>query len=511
MPKSPVKKKAKRESIPVQVATPVVEQIDQPVVEKPTLPVVYKELSINERSTASPKGPLTPDVLKKILGWETEKDFQQRMVREKGGKPEQYGFGDVYHCLNDNKEKVYCWNNANNRPFDIKWCESLVYTILQGQWAGPFTLPGETVNGEAIRVSRHGRVLSGQHQATACILANERLQKDGDRADAPKMKDGSGYDTKYPFWNGQDQCFIETILVTGMSEHELVLQSIDYVKPRSLADMLYTLPLFREKLPVERKEMTRMLAAATDLLWERTKARGYKTHIEMAAFLERHQRLLDCVEYLFIENRSSKSGQGRLISKLRISAGQAAAICYLMGSSGPSTDGDDYRNGNPPTEKGLDWSYWNKAKEFWASIGRKDSFLPIRLSLANLIDSTPDSEENQGNGGRLPEKLAVIAAAWEIFREHSNPEYPPFTDDDLVPGGSLYLSYTDVDDKGNKLPNGQVKLINIADFYGIDCPEVRSSSNLRMTAPEPTPPTKEEIEKMSEEVRAQRPLSQRVD
>jgi hypothetical protein len=57
------------------------------------------------------------------------------------------------------------------------------------------------------------------------------------------------------------------------------------------------------------------------------------------------------------------------------------------------------------------------------------------------------------------------------------------------------LAYTNLDDTGKELPLGQIKLLNIADFYGIDCPEVTSSRAVAKTMePDPPPPTEKEIE-----------------
>lgn len=502
MPKAPAKKKPTPATQPPApppqpLPEPQPQADEAPAPPKPDLPVVYTKLSVLERSTTSEHGPLTVAEIKEvILNWETEREYQARMVREKpGSKPEHWLFGDVYHCLDTDKVKVRCWNNANNRPFDADWCEDLVHTILAGQWAGPLTLPGETINGETVRISRYGRVLSGQHQGTACVLADERLQK----ARAAGLAED-----KYPFWTGHDHVVIETLVITGLSEDERVLRTIDYVKPRTTADMLYTMELFRNNTPKERQELTRMLSAAIDLLWTRTDTQGYRTHPEVCGFLERHKRLLKCVEYLFIENASRADG-GRRISKLRIGAGHAAALCYLMGSSGPKTDGDVYRNESPPSERGLDWSYWDRAREFWSGLAGDRAFMPVRVALGRLVESDAGSADNQGQGGRAPEKLAILAKAWELYRDHPATAGPPFTENDLVDGGELCLSYSDLDDKGNRLPDGQIKLLDVADFYGIDCPQVtKAGKAARQEPPMPAAPSREEIERATAEALARR-------
>lgn len=434
-------------------------------------PVIYPEIELVEYSTTSRAGPLTAADWRVVLEWETEKEYQARKVKEvPDSKPEHWLYGDVYHCLDTSGDKVRCRNNGNNRPFDMGWCEEIIDMILHGQWVGPYTIPGETVNGETVRISRYGRVLSGQHQGTACILADEWLQAERGK------EDYDAANPKYPFWNGQAQVFIETIVVRGLSEDERVLRTIDYVKPRTAADMLYTMEVFRQNKPAERKEMTRMLAAALDLLWTRTQAKGYKTHPELVGFLERHKRLLKCVEHLFLENGGiGRSGDAtsRRISKLRISAGHAAALCYLMGCSSDKTTrySDDYRDEMPPSEKNLDWSYWDRAQDFWTLLAGSRDFMPVQHALGRLAGSKPDSEENLGLGGIPAEKLAILAKAWEQWRDHPPQAGPAFSMEDLEEEGCLCLSYTTLDEDGKPLPPGQVKLIGRADFYGIDCPK----------------------------------------
>ena len=269
--------------------------------------------------------------------------------------------------------------------------------------------------------------------------------------------------------------------------------------------MLYTMQLFREKTSPERKEMTRMLAAAIDMLWNRASTKGYKTHPEVVGFLERHKRLLECVEHIFIENAVKDTDKWRKISKLHISAGHAAALCYLMGSSGLETDGNVYRNEEPPSEKHINWSYWDRACDFWINIANSRDFLPVRMALWRLMDSTVYSEENQGLGGRGPEKLAIISKAWEVFKDHPEHAGVPFSDDDLRPNGVLCLSYTNLSAPkitnnstmgGQVLPNNQLRLLDVADFGGIDCPDELEGLSM------PPVPTREEIERATAVARA---------
>lgn len=464
------------------------------------LPVIYDHLEIAEYSTVTEKGPLDPEWCKAAMGWETEKEYQaRRMVEVPDTKAEQWEYKDEYHCKDEYGEKVRCKYNAHNRPYDDDWGGHLVATILRGQWAGPFTVPGETVNGETIRISRYGLVLSGQHQMTACIRANQRLQKEREACK------GMPEAIPYPVWEGKPHCFIETIVVFGCSEDPRVLMTVDYVKPRTAADVFYTSQVFKDCTGAERKELCRILATAVDFLWTRTDARGYRTHPEVVGFLERHKKLLACTEIIFKENSAKL---GRRLSKLRLSPGVCAAVCYLMGCS---TDGDSdeygnaYRNATPaPNEKILNWGNWDKAVAFWVALADPRALLPVRVALGRLLESKADAEDgNIGMGGRGPEKLAILAKAWEEYKHDK-----PFDMADIADGGALCLEYNDLDDKGNKLADGEVKLLDTADFLGIDWPqETKKGASKTAAGPMEAAPSREEIERLTAEARARRMAS----
>lgn len=273
--------------------------------------------------------------------------------------------------------------------------------------------------------------------------------------------------------------------------------TVDNCKQRTPTDVFYTSELFRHAPPAARKEYSRMMAVAVDMLWKRTDARGYKTLPEVLNFQERHKKLLKAVEHLFQQN-SDKSG--RKITNKIMSAGQAAAICYLMGCSGPETDGDIYRNMFPPTERDLDWSLWDKAKQFWSLVASHDSFAIVREAINRLTLTSVDGEDaTLGLGGTSQEKLAILSKAWDVYLAYDPASGAPmFTPADLAEGGALWLRYTNLDANGNKLADGQLTFLDTPDFRGIDVP---ADIKIRQASAAPDSETPIDIEKEKEAVR----------
>jgi hypothetical protein len=495
-------------------------------------PVIYPTV---RAEVCAGKNAITEAMARQILDWETEGEFQSRMMLQNPGTTkDMWTYGDVYMLKDEDGNKVRCLNNLDNRPFDETWSRGLAQSILRFQWAGAITidemvefiygnelsepwvhpetgqvynpgdtiiLPAGTINGSTIVLSRTGKVESGQHSLCALILAHQMWWKNR-RA--------------YPQWDNVKNDageltgpVIETVLITGVSEDRRVIMTVDNCKPRSEADVFYTSELFVKlrDFPGKRKEMSRMLASCVDFFWRRTAAQGYKTHAEVMALIERHPRIMKALEHIFTENADAKRAAdgsligGRLISNLRLSPGHATALLYLMGCS--ASDGDAYRNGKPaPMEKGLDWSRWDKAKEFWALIGGSQAFAPVREALGRLVETDKDSEDNPGLGGREVEKLAILAAAWKVFVEEGR----HFTELDLTEGGCLCLTYTLPTRELVRRGEEMVEVYTPAqlaqddpDFGGIDVPGRKKEQT-----PESAPLTKEQLEAERERIRVEK-------
>lgn len=335
--------------------------------------------------------PLKEDLAKQLLGWEDEETYKTRIGGTSGGKGVP-GFGREFLLQDLFNKRVRCWNNTKNRPFDISWARALAQDIL---FSGP-GLPPERrrwqLNGETIVIGKYGQVLSGQHRLVALILACQQWRREKEKWQH--------------IWPTEPT--MTTVLIFGIDESQAVTRTLDNVKPRSLGDVFFTSELFASLSLPDRKECSRMLATAVDWLWRRTAVKQgagvkYQTHGESVDFLDRHSdHLLHAIKEIFKLN----SGDGRAITNLNLSAGQAAGMLYFMGSS--MSEYETYQTTR--SEVSLDWTLWPRALEFWKNLAdNKAGFLSVRNVLASLMDA------DTGAQGRSIEKAAVLAKAWGLY------------------------------------------------------------------------------------------------
>ncbi|MDO8473186.1 MAG: hypothetical protein Q7T05_05135 [Dehalococcoidia bacterium] len=411
---------------------------------EPGRSIIYKDVEAVIWDKDHESGPITLQVAKDLLNWESEKGYQARFKAANPDSKKVPDYGDGYLFKDQLGQKIRCWNNDRNRPFDEAHARKLAQDILNRNWAGPTTLEGETVNGEAIIVGRTGLIESGQHRLIGFVLACEMWEAE------PHWKDT---------W--EEMPVLESVVVKGVSESSSVIQTLDNVKPRALSDVFFTTETFSKLDPKGKKECSRMLEAAVNLLWTRTGAaesqfHKYQTHSESADFLARHGKLLKCVKHLYEENSD------RAISNLRLSAGACSALIYLQGAG--ASDGDKYRSREPHVEKDADWSLWDKANDFWAEIaGDSAGVKPVRDAIGLLVD------DETLTGGRQREKFAILAKAWQSYKEGQK-----IKPDDLT------LEYKPDD-------NGVLQMVGTYSFDGID----QGDKPVKVAEPEPT---KEEVE-----------------
>lgn len=366
--------------------------------EPTNLPVVYPELAVNIYA-AGRKGcepPMTLATAVHLLGWETESAVRTRMLADNPALKDAEKLIVVgadgrpavpLLTLDENfgGERVFAWNNANNRPFREGHCRKLAQDILNRKWR---------LNLENIVIANTGRVHSGQHRLAAFVLACLRWA-------------GPEKDHWITLW--PEEPTVECSVAFGVEDTADVRASYDNTAPRTLADTLFTSEVFQTQDNKARLTLCQSLDNAVDTLWQRTKAgeggedryNKYQTHATSQDFLARHPRLLKCVEHLWAENKD------RGISGLSISPGWAAAMCYLMGSG--TSDLDRYAN-KGREEKLLKWDRWDAAKDFWAAVAGLPEDDPLRTALADLMDVG----DTTGEGRRL-ERSCLICKAWEAY------------------------------------------------------------------------------------------------
>lgn len=306
------------------------------------------------------------------------------------------GKDDEYHVEDVEGNYVFCKNITRNRPLYPSKVAELKQSLLRNRWY---------FNGESIIVDRLGGVQNGQHTLIAHVLAEQERV-------GPQAHYWASYH-KGPI-------LLEKVLVKGISEEDKVVNTIDTAKGRSLSDVIYRGDYFRDLPPTERRVAARAADHCVRLLWQRTGVdvmggafSPRKTFTESLDFIDRHPRIVKAVIHIIQEDKEKKvvsedgSEEGNGISK-PISAyygkGYAAALLYLMGCS--ASDGDAYRNEDPPNEKVLDWSNWTRACEFWVA------FATHSAELAELRDYI---SQLTNDGRPLVEKTSAIIQAWEAF------------------------------------------------------------------------------------------------
>jgi hypothetical protein len=390
----------------------------------------------DDRYELPTRPPITRKEMETFLGWETLTQYRERMAKEAGGKkkPEDFSFDEEKNCVitDINGEKVCLSKNFHNRDFRDAGARSYAQTILERGWAGPLTMPGETLNGEPIIISRTGRCRSIQHRGVGFIFACQLWAKNPAR-----------WADKWP-----EEPVFETLLVTGVSDSEVVTNTYDNVIARTEEDVLVQSQEFAGiKSKSERRMLCKMMAKAIDLLWSRVKAGGaegegkvFKTHSASIRFKNNHAKLIECVKHLRSQDK------GGAISKMGLSAGRCAALCYLMGCS--ADDGNKYRSKNPSerTDRNLDWSNLKEAKEFWTSLVAGD------IKNKALVEALKD-ERVASN--KLAQDV-VIARAWAA----------------ITSGDKMTRDNVGITDEDWQLDqNGIPRFVpdEVREFGGIDC------------------------------------------
>lgn len=384
-------------------------------------PIVYPEKKA--RWCVGDKA-LTLETIDQMLGWREE-------------TPEQ-PFGDDYLFV-FNGTKVRCLNNIRNRPIYWDRVLMLAQEHLHGKWKA---------NGETLIIGRTALILNGQHTLIAAKVA------EWERTKGPKAEH---WQRVHP-----DPITVEKLVAYGVEETDEVINTMDTCKPRSLSDVIYRSPYFKDLRSKDRVTVSKMLDHAITFLWDRTGAKmdAYaprRTHAEALDFLARHPKLEDAVRHIWNEYRADWD-----VSTKRVGAGMASGLLYLMAASGTPADRaaryhEGVRDGSA-CENHLDLGRWADACRFWTMVrAQAPEVVAITKALATCLDPL------KGLGGTRDEKAAVLARAWAAFQV--NPK-GKLTAADLKleyrPGGdaapeALALSYGfGGPDRGNRVVKARV-------------------------------------------------------
>jgi hypothetical protein len=358
--------------------------------------------------------PLTEKEVEEILGWETEEDFTKRKKAENpDAKEKDCSYGEDYLIKDLLGNKIRCRNNVDNRPFTEAHALALAQSFLTREWAGTGKKPGETINGEPLIIGRTDKGISLQHRLIGFKLACQKYR--GKHAARWKA-----------IWEDKPLTF-PTIIVRGVDESPDTVRTIDNTRPRSPTDVVYTSDIFKDLMPLKRKECARMLDVASDVLWKRTKygagnvSAEYQTNTSIMEFIKNHSKLEMCVKHIM------QCNDDRSLSVQKLSPGYCAAMMYLMAVS--STDPDEYlENGrkhlSPRNEKDLDFANYDKARTFWTLLSKTK----VDPTLAQVWEARrphngDESVETYGGfvfpkGDEVStdsERVGVIAKAWELY------------------------------------------------------------------------------------------------
>jgi hypothetical protein len=396
---------------------------------------------------------MTAEQAKELLGWEEVEVKDESVLLT-----DRYG------------NKVRCTENLGNRPYDMTLAQTWMMEVLKRHWR---------LNGETIIIGRTGTVISGQHRLTGLVLAAQEWERQ------PRWQS---------YWPDGPPT-MECVLIYGIDESDTVVNTVDTGKPRNTVDVLCRAQIYADRGIGERKALARITEYAVRMLWDRTGAKEHahairRTHTETFEYLANHPKVKDACVHIFEENKKGKLAD-------YYSLGYSAGMLYLMGSS--TSDGDEYRVGDPPTEATLNWDRWNKACEFWSlmSVEGPNEMRPVRHALKPLADGALIKLSSH-------ERQAIIVKAWLCWVAGQNPTEK-----------RIALQYHTDDDGIRSMAEehpliGGIDLGPAAASSGEDAEEgeeIEGEEGLEDEGEEPTP---EEIEERKAEEKARRIEEEKV-
>lgn len=367
--------------------------------------IVYDEIKVRIAAKDPPfEDPLTVAQAKEMLGWE-------ELPKE----------SEDHTLLDALGTKVRLNRNHRNRPFDRKRAMQYAQEILNLRFApkGP--------NLETIVVGKYGSVTSGQHRGVGLVLAGQIWAG----AHRGKKEDQSAH------WkeNWSSEPTIDTLVAYGADESMETLRTYDNVKPRTVADVLFSDErMFGTYKPKERVKLCRMADYAVRFLWSRT-GRGLdaytptQTNSESADWMDLHPTVKQAVLHIAEENKGTPPPLS-----VYLSPGALAGLMYLMATSGADSRG--YALATPKREMRSerasflkfeerapghgDYTWWDMASEFFVSLNSQaksdQSMGPVRYCTRSGKNGATDYIFAHGEGaGSASERVAVLILAWKAF------------------------------------------------------------------------------------------------
>lgn len=304
--------------------------------------------------------PITADYARELLGWSVLPDTAE---------------DDAILDMEGNK--IACLNNDKNRPIYKTTVLTLQQEILRKRWK---------FNGEPIIIGQRGTILNGQHTLLSLIFAAQAYAAEPD------------------LYEWKEEPTIEKTIVFGVEEADVVVNTMDTCKPRSLTDVIYRADYFSAFKPAERKLAARLANYAVSMIWDRTgvsteEDAPRRTHAESIAFLDAHPNLLECVKHIIASNVNNAIGK-------YVSPGYASGLMYLM--SAAKTDSAEYVQVRE--ESAVDLSLFNLAADFWATLAN-----PKSKEFAHFR-STYLAMAAEGNTS-IPERIGIIVKAWSRYAD----------------------------------------------------------------------------------------------
>lgn len=392
-------------------------------------PILYPKITVNGHEIPMEDLLQTAEDAKVMLGWETESEHEARLTE--GLSPERAAKMDVqykndYDLIDYNGEKVKLNNNTRNRPLDPKWMQQLGKDMLSSYWR---------FNGESWIIGQTGLALSLQHRALALIWAQQMIDYEGD--DEDKLEVAKKLKAEF----GDKPLAIPAIVVRGIEESPDVTRTLDNVRPRSLADVLFAdTSLFNQTAKADREKLCRYVDYAIRTIQKRTGENldafaPRRSHSEPLEFLSRHPRLLKAVQYIFTEvNRKDAGGEKPSVLEEYVAPGTAAGLMFLMGSS--LSDRERWDAADTPNDRHLNFDRWEQAELFWSGLGdaKNGDFNAVRQTIAKCGNA------QTGSTAPVAVRVAVIVNAWNEYVDENG----------VMSQKNIMPEFGEMDDHGNR-------------------------------------------------------------